>query len=245
MAKLIKRDQRSPSSDAPEGAPQDGLGAAHEGDDANPQRSGIIDRPSYEARAEAVGIRDRAKAQAEEILAEARSQAETLLADAQTEAEQRRTSAHEAGRKSGHEEGLSKLTEAALRVGQSAEQIREELAPQIVSLSMAIARRILGRELEFEPETIVQIVKQALSDKARQRREITLRINPADAQMIKENRAQLVEMLSRSKEIAIQEDPEVAPHGVIIETEAGIIDAQLDVQLAAMERALQAVGNES
>ncbi|HET6347411.1 MAG TPA: FliH/SctL family protein, partial [Myxococcota bacterium] len=108
-------------------------------------------------------------------------------------------------------------------------------------LAVSIARRVLGRELEFHPEAVVQIVKQALGEKARQRREISLRVHPDDLQMIREHKAELLEILSRTKEIAIRADPEVGRHGVIIETDAGIIDAQLETQLAAFERVLREV----
>lgn len=245
MAKLIKRDNRPFAADSVEGDEATGAAEGDLGQAAEaPARPGIIDRASYEARAEAVSIKDRAIAQAEEIVAEARAQAEAIVAEGQAELEQRRQSAHDEGLAKGREEGISKLLEATLQASERAQAVQAELTPQVVTLSMAIARRILGRELEFEPETVVQVVKQALSDKARQRREITLRINPADMPLIKEHRAQLLEVLSRTKEIAIQEDPDVARHGVIIETEAGIIDAQLEVQLVAMERALQAAGEE-
>jgi hypothetical protein len=53
---------------------------------------------------------------------------------------------------------------------------------QLKELAVSIARKVLGRELEFAPEGVVDLIKQALSEKARQRREIYLRVNPADLQ---------------------------------------------------------------
>ena len=119
------------------------------------------------------------------------------------------------------------------------QQIEAQAIPQLKELALTIARKILGRELEFSPEAVVDIVKQALSEKARQRREIFLRINPQDMQAIREHKADLLEVLSRAKEIGIREDPDVQRHGVIIETDAGIIDAQLETQLAVFERVLR------
>ena len=71
------------------------------------------------------------------------------------------------------------------------------------------------------------------------RREIFLRVNPADLQFIRDKKPDLLDVLSRAKEIGIREDPDVARHGVIIETDAGSIDAQLETQLAVLERTLK------
>ena len=60
--------------------------------------------------------------------------------------------------------------------------------------------------------------------------------------MIRKNKSQLLDVLSRAKEIGVSEDPDVERYGVIIETDAGTIDAQLDSQLAVFERILENLG---
>ena len=128
------------------------------------------------------------------------------------------------------------LTEMIATSSRRLQMIEEQVEPQLKDLALRIARKILGRELEFHPEAVVDIVKQALSDKARQRREVYLRVNPDDLQYIREHKSELLEVLGRAKEIGLREDPGVEPHGVIIETDAGTIDAQLETQLAVFER---------
>lgn len=204
-----------------------------------PRHGAIIDKATFEARNEAQVIRKRAETQAADALGQAQQQAHDLLTQAGEQAEVIKKTAHDEGFAAGQTEGLAALNEAVLRSSLRLQQIERELAPQLTSLAVGIARRVLGKELEFHPEAVVEIVKQALGDKARQRREITLRIHPDDAHVIRENKPALLEMLSRCKEIAIREDAEVQPHGVIIETEAGTIDAQLDTQLAAFDKVLK------
>jgi len=60
-------------------------------------------------------------------------------------------------------------------------------------------------------------------------------------EIIRENRSALIEVLSRAKEISIREDPDVARYGVVIETDAGTIDAQLETQLDVIEGVLRQV----
>lgn len=231
MAKLIKRDGATEDTQVGDVPQTPGQG----------RRGMVIDRDTFEAKSDAQQIRERAEAQASQLLTEARDEAEAVKTKAEEEAKTILAEAKEAGLKLGREEGLEALMEATLRANADTEALQETLVPQIKTLAVAIARRVIGRELEFHPEAVVAIVKQALGDKARQRREITLRVHPDDAQMLKDSRAELLEMLSRCKEISIREDADIAPHGVIIETEAGIIDAQLETQLGVLERLLQSM----
>ena len=225
MAKLIKRDDLGDETQIT-ALPQTASG----------RRGTVIDRDTYEAKSDAQQIRERAEGQASQAVAQAEQDAAAIVARAHEEAQALTAAAHEEGLRAGREEGAQALIAATLAANERGDAIEAQLVPQLKTLAMAIARR-----LEFHPEAIVEIVKQALGDKARQRREITLRVNPADAQLLRDSRGELLEMLSRSKDIAIREDAQVAPHGVIIETEAGIIDAQLETQLSAFERLLGAM----
>ena len=234
MAKLIKRDQADGPA-APEG--QQTLVST-----AAPQRRGaIIDREAFEAKHEALSIRDRAEGQAAEVVAAAHKEAERLLAEARGQAEVMGREAHEEGLRAGRQEGATEYVALCAQVREEIERSQDALAPQVTQLAMMVARRVLGRELQFAPEAVVDMVKKTLGEKARQRREVTLRVHPDDAVHLREHKASLAEVLSRSKDIRIVEDEQVPPHGVIIETEAGTIDAKLETQLMALERALQAV----
>ena len=227
MAKLIKRvggDEAPPQAEFTQ--------------IAEARRTPVIDRETFEARAGAQGIRERAESQAADLVAEATARSEAMLAEAQQEAERMRADAEAAGREAGRQEGIGQLSEAVARASARLQAAEAQLVPQLGSLAVSIARKILGRELEFAPEAVVELVKQALADKARQRREITLRVHPDDLRILRDSRADLAEVLSRSKEIALIEDPKVERFGVIIETDAGTIDAQLETQLQVFERVL-------
>ncbi len=194
------------------------------------RRPAIIKGETADARADAQTIRDRALAEAERIRQEAELEAEKL-----------KEQAYQLGHQEGREAGAAELAEVIAKVAARMQAIEAQVEPQLRDLAVTIARKVLGRELEFHPEGVVDIVKQALSEKARQRREIYLRVHPDDLQMIREHKPDLLEVLSRAKEIGLREDPDVQRHGVIIETEAGTIDAQLETQLAVFERVLKDV----
>ncbi len=221
MAKLIKKGE----TDLGDISPDTGFA------ESVVRRAPIIKSETVDARGEAQRIIDKAQAEADEI----RRQAET-------DAEKLKEQAYQTGYEEGKNTAAAELSEVVASASQRLEAIEQQAEPQLKELALTIARKILGKELEFHPETVVDIVKQALSEKARQRREIFLRVNPDDLQYIRERKPELLEVLSRAKEIGIREDPEVALHGVVIETDAGIIDAQLETQLAVFERVLMGRG---
>ncbi|MEC9464189.1 MAG: FliH/SctL family protein [Myxococcota bacterium] len=219
MAKVIKRGSIDPAQANPDGS-LPGVS----------RRAPVIERSTVEAKSQAQDIRARAQAEADEILDNARREAEALLSQAK-----------EKGYAQGRDQGASELVEAVARSSKRLQQIENQLVPQIKDLALGIAKKILGKELSSRPEAVVELVRQALAEKARQRREISLRVNPEDLVVIRENRGELLEILSRAQEISIREDPDVARFGVIIETDAGTIDAQLETQLAVLEGVLKSM----
>lgn len=219
MGKVIKR-----------GTPNSPNAAATQDLRGGGRRAPIIERSTIEARSQADDIRQKAQIEAEEILGGARTEAEVM-----------RKAAREEGYNEGRNEGARELVETVTRSSQRMEQIETQLVAQVKDLALGIAKKILGRELSTRPEAVVELVKEALVEKARQRREISLRVNPEDMEVIRENRHALIEVLSRAKEISIREDPDVARYGVVIETDAGTIDAQLETQLAVIEGVLRQI----
>ncbi len=228
MGKVIKRGTAEFGDISPEtGFPEPKERPPIAPDSAN-RRGAVIDRDVFEARSEAQQIRDRALAEAEE-----------MRKAAEVESEEIKARAYQLGYQEGRDTGAAELTELIANHSVRLEQIEAQAEPQLRDLAVAIARKIIGKELEFHPEAVVDIVKAALAEKARLRREIFLRVNPADLQFIRDKKPDLLDVLSRAKEIGIREDPDVARHGVIIETDAGTIDAQLETQLEVFERVLK------
>lgn len=222
MGKVIKKEQlglgeASVGSGLAEGTPRPG--------------AQIISRDTVEARSEAHAIRERALLEANEIHKQAELEAEKI-----------KEQAYQLGFSDGKNAGAAELSEIVIKTSARLGQIEAQIEPQLRVLALTIARKILGRELESDPALVVDIVKQALSEKARQRREIFLRVNPEDLKIVREKKAELLEVLSRAKEIGIREDPAVERFGVIIETDAGTIDAQLETQLGVFERVLKETG---
>jgi type III secretion protein L len=109
-----------------------------------------------------------------------------------------------------------------------------------VELSLVIAEKIVGTALRRDPRVVLSITAEAI-ESVRNQRELVLRVNPSDAQLLREERKALMDLLGRAGEIAVREDPAVARGGCVVETEHGMVDAQLETQLQMLKEALTGV----
>src|SRR4051812_31321042 len=118
------------------------------------------------------------------------------------------------------------------------ERMLKEVEGEVVRTSMRVARELLAAELQMREDAVVDVAATALQA-AKTARDINLRASPRDAPVLRSNKQRLVSVLTRAKDLEIREDKRVKPGGVLIETESGVVDAQLDTQLEELERALE------
>jgi flagellar assembly protein FliH len=110
-------------------------------------------------------------------------------------------------------------------------QLRVEGEHELVKLSLAVARRILYRELSTDPGSIEGIVHAALQ-KLQQREASKVRVWPAAVPAV---RAALDRIGSRSG-IEIVPDPGLATGAILFETSLGDLDASIETQLQEIQR---------
>ena len=171
------------------------------------------------------------------IVAEAEARARELLEAAQAERERIRADAAEQGRAEGlARAGATLVAAAAARDRRLAGAERE-----VVALALDVARKVLGRELAQDRSAVADLAAQALAV-ARDRREVTLRVNPEDADAIRAAAGRLGALLARAPGLDVREDPAVERGGAVVETEAGRVDARVEAQLAALARAIEEAG---
>ncbi len=140
-------------------------------------------------------------------------------------------------RQQGHADGLAQTHDLEEKVAHLSEGLLREVEAQAVEASIKIARSLIQAELDAHPESIVSVVRQALSS-SRQQREVNIRVNPVHAETLKDNKRELVDVLGRAKDVDVREDADLEPGGCMVETEIGTIDARLETQFEALVRQL-------
>ncbi len=160
------------------------------------------------------------------------------------EADRQMGEAFERGRKEGRAEGerammtqldpvISRLSKTIAEVASSGSGLRRQAEEDVVKLSVAIARRILNRELSIDPDAIMGLVKSALG-KIEAREIHRVLANPEDAPRI----TRALDSLSLVEKIKVSADSALERGAVLFETSRGVLDASVGTQLDEIERGL-------
>lgn len=190
-------------------------------------------RPPAQGRAEATDPEAEARARA--IVEEAEAARQALLEEAREEA---RALVQEAAEQ-GQAEGFAQAEHLREQIAGLEQRMVKEVEGEVVRAALRVASELLEAELAERPEAVVDIVCTALQS-ARDARDVFLRVNPQDAPVLRKHRSRLIDALGRARDVDVREDRKVRPGGVLIQTEAGVIDAQLETQLEEIARVLGA-----
>jgi len=108
----------------------------------------------------------------------------------------------------------------------------DALEPELLALVVAMARRVVMAELEQHPEHVARVLGSALGQLPSRNREIRVRINPEDAEILE------AYARDRDERISWRPDPGVARGGCTIESGPSRIDATLEERLRQSVEAL-------
>ncbi|HSW63285.1 MAG TPA: FliH/SctL family protein [Dissulfurispiraceae bacterium] len=114
----------------------------------------------------------------------------------------------------------------------------EELLPQLVSLSIDVAEKVIHKALEVDKEIIVAVAQDGLSRIANADEQVVVRVNPEDYAVLQGKLAQLKEA-SGLKNIAIEPHESINPGGCYIEALSGSVDARIDEQIKEVSGAIR------
>jgi len=176
-------------------------------------------------------------------VATAKSAAE-IVADAEAEARRIREkakAAFEEERKRGYEKGLQ---DGKLEIAmQKLEQVDQSVAfMESVEGKMAdiVMKALRSFVVEVgDKEMVVNIVRKTMNAVIRTQRHVTLKVAPEMAQVVKDRVAALRKDYPTVESFDVVEDERLKGPACILETEAGVADASVESQFAAIERSLR------
>ena len=171
---------------------------------------------------------------ATDVLNKAKADVKTYLENNKEECHKLLAKAEEAG----FNKGLSEFNKQILHYQERVKQLEHELQKTILPLALKAAKKIVGRELELKPETIVDIVRQTLKP-VTQNHHIKIFVAKQDKEALEKKKKELRDILEHVQTFIIEEREDITPGGCIIETEAGIINASLENQWRALESAFE------
>ncbi|MGB7345589.1 MAG: FliH/SctL family protein [Pirellulaceae bacterium] len=189
-------------------------------------------------------------------LDQSRRQAEQILADAKAEAESLRLEARQRGYKDGLDQAAidadSRLQTAAIDRAQSGldlvqsaldqlqethQQWMDAYAQSLTAMTMAATRRIVGRELTFDPQLIVSWAKQAVQS-TRAASRLTVAVHPETLALIGQSLDNLLASPDFPEQSIVEPDESVGPTEIVVRQSGGEIHAGLNAQLKRLEELL-------
>ncbi len=112
-------------------------------------------------------------------------------------------------------------------------QLRRDAETDLVRLAVAIARRVLRREISADPDALRGLVKAAL-EKLEGREIERVRVHPADAEAIKQH----LDHARLTARFEVIPEPRLERGAAIFETTRGNLDASVETQLDEIQRGL-------
>lgn len=189
-----------------------------------------------------------ARQEAEKIISSANEKADNLVTESKTRLQQIEDDAYQAGWQQGFTEGGEQarqehtglLTEARKTLEDAADErdkIIRGAEDEIAQLAVAVARKIIFREMSSDQSIIGDIVTEAIK-KVTDREEITVKVNPADLDQVLGRQDELTGTVKGIRKLKIMADNAVSQGGCFIETSNGTVDARLESQLAEIQQSL-------
>ena len=170
---------------------------------------------------------------AADIVAAAEAQAAQIREDAKA--------AYEEERKKGYDKGIADgKTEIAMQkldlVDSSVafmENVEEKMSDIVMKALKSCVTEIGDREM------VIQIVRKTMAAVIRTQRQVTLKVAPELVETVRARVSELTATFPTIETFDVVEDPRLKGSSCVLETEAGVADASVESQLAAIERSLK------
>ena len=167
-----------------------------------------------------------------------------LVSRAQEEAENIKKSAFEEGYRKGLEDSQNDIT--ALRENLkvfmgSTKEIFEYIAPDILEISVNIAKTIIQKELETNPQVILDIIIDVLRKSCKNEPKVTVKVNPQLVAFLKDSIPNVTYEYGIETKINVIADQSLEAGNCILQTNNGIIDASIDTQMEIIKKALESI----
>lgn len=196
---------------------------------------------SSEGEHQAAASLENINAEAEKIIEDARLQAEQIIADANKNA----AAAFEEAKQNGYYEGNAAAQEEADKKQEQLEaeynnrkkeleqeynDLKEKVEPQLVEVITDVFRKVTGVVAEDNQQIILHLINDVMHN-ADGSRDYVIKVSPEDYKFLVNNQGKIYCAMSREVNIDIVEDAGLERNQCMIETNTGIFNCSLDIEL--------------
>ena len=165
-----------------------------------------------------------------------------LVSRAQDEAENIKKAAFEEGYRKGLEQSSADIETFRSNLKNflnAPKEVYEYIAPDILEISIEIAKKIIKKEMESDPQVLINTIVDVLKTVSKNEPKISIRVRPQAVQFIKDALQSITYEYGVEAKINIIADPSVEEGGCVFQTNNGIVDASVDTQIEIIKKALE------
>jgi len=188
-----------------------------------------------------------AQEEADAMLADARSQVDAMLADAKNQAEAMQEQARKEGFAAGQQEGNArareKLDELAGELEREHQRMEEdyqqkirELEPYLIDVVADVFEKVFHVQFDDKKEILLYLIQKVILN-TEETKEFQIRVS-LNAE---EHKSEIQEKVGASVHIEIMADAALQERQCMIETDSGIFDCGMDIQLDNLIKALKSL----
>lgn len=167
-----------------------------------------------------------------------------LISRAREEADAIRESAVKEGYQAGMEqasEELQQIRETFATFMNAKQEVYEQIAPDILEISVDIAQKIIKKEVSEDPQVLVNNIVDVLKSLSKDENKIALRVNPVQVDVVKQQVPEILTIAGLDARVSVLADEEVSEGGCLVTTSNGVVDATVETQLSVICEALKGV----
>ncbi|MGN1125400.1 MAG: FliH/SctL family protein [Candidatus Gastranaerophilaceae bacterium] len=165
-----------------------------------------------------------------------------LISRAQEEADTIKETAAKEGYRAGLEQAESDIIDLRNKLADfvsSKQEVFEYIAPDLLEICVDIAKKIIKKEVEQDPQLILDSIVDVMKTVSKDEPRITVKINPLQVDLVKTELPEYISSRGIDAKITVLGDDSIAEGGCILNTNNGIVDATLDTQLYIIKEALK------
>ncbi len=129
---------------------------------------------------------------------------------------------------------LNRFVKAAFQLEETNQALLMRAEVEAVSLSLAIAEKIIHQEVKTNKDIIRNVAKAALQ-KIVDHKQIKIRLSSSDYKCLKDIKPELLDLQDKFETLSFEKDDSITTGGCVIETELGDIDARIESQIQVVQ----------
>ena len=180
-------------------------------------------------------------AQAVSVIEEANNESDNILYEAHNKADIIKKEAYSEGKEKGMEDARLEIDQQLSKCQTEHEQIKIELQqqyddmkakmePELVSVITDVFKKIINTISDNNEEMILSLVNSVMHN-TEVSREFVIKVSPDDYKFLINNQGKIYCAMSKEVQIEIVEDLSMTKNQCVIESDIGVYDCSLDIQL--------------